>query len=324
GEPFGYGRIVRDEQGRPVSITEEKWLSAEQRLIQEINTGVYTIDVEWLRNTLPTLPRHGDDEIYLTDLAASAAETNGLLVVPNAAHDEIVGINDRVGLAQAEQIMRRRINEVLMRGGVTLIDPTATYIAADAVIGADTIIEPNVIIDIGVTIGERCHIGAQSRIIASALGNDCAVNASQIEYSELADHVSVGPFSHLRAGTSLGTGTHIGNFSEIKNSSFGEHVRMGHISYVGDSSLGSNVNVGAGTITANYDGNAKYKTSIGDNVFLGVGTLLRAPITIGQGAATGAGSVVLQDVEENTTVAGVPARVIRRRDARPENGRDAG
>jgi bifunctional UDP-N-acetylglucosamine pyrophosphorylase/glucosamine-1-phosphate N-acetyltransferase len=323
-EPYGYGRIARDQYGKPRSVVEEKWLSAEQKKIREINTGLYVIDVGWLHESLPLLPRHGDDEIYLTDLAAVAAESNALLVVPDAAHDEVIGINDRVGLAHAEQVMRRRINEAIMRDGVTLIDPANTYIAADAAIGVDTVIEPNVVIDVGVTIGERCHIGAQSRIVASAIGSDCVVHASHIEFSELADHVHMGPFSHLRAGTSLGSGTHIGNFSEVKNSTLGERVRMGHFSYIGDSTVGNRVNVGAGTITANYDGTAKYRTTIEDDVFLGVGTLLRAPVTLGSGAITGAGSVVLQDVEADSTVAGVPARTIRRQNARTDSGRDSG
>ncbi len=321
-EPFGYGRIIRDGAGEPSRIVEEKWLSEEQRAIREINTGLYVMQVEWLRKALPALPSHGDGEVYLTDLAEAAAEEGGLLVVSGASHDEIIGINDRVGLAHAESVMRRGINHRLMRAGVTLIDPLSTYIAADATIGTDTVIEPNVIIDAGVTIGERCHIGAQTRVVASAIGNDCTVLASHVEFSEIADHVRIGPFSHLRAGTTLGGGSHIGNFAEIKNSTLGEHVRMGHFSYVGDTGMGQRVNVGAGAVIANYDGSGKYRTTIGDDVFLGSGTVVRAPVVIGNGASTGAGSVVLHDVAAATTVAGVPAHEIKTKKSRRSSDGD--
>ncbi len=310
--PDGYGRIIRDPGGAPLAIVEDKWLTETQRMINEINTGLYVIDAQWLEDTMPTLPRHGDDEIYLTDAAELAAAAGGLLVVPGASADEFVGINDRIGLAHAEAIMRRRVNETIMTSGVTLIDPASVYIAADASIGRDTVIEPNVIVEPGVTIGERCHIGAQSRIVASSIGNDCTIISSQIEFSELGDHVHVGPYSHLRAGSTLADDVHLGNFAETKNSFIGEGTKMGHFSYLGDTTTGHHVNVGAGTITANYDGAKKHKTSIGDKVFLGVGTMLRAPIVIGDGAYTGAGSVVLHDVPDNTTVAGTPAREIRR------------
>jgi bifunctional UDP-N-acetylglucosamine pyrophosphorylase/glucosamine-1-phosphate N-acetyltransferase len=319
-DPSGYGRIIRNDRGEPRAIVEEKWLTDDQRSIDEVNTGIYVIDAGWLRGVLPALPRHGDDELYLTDIAERAAAEDGLLVVPDAAHDEVAGINDRVGLAHAEKVMRRRINEAIMRQGVSLIDPETTYIAADAAIGSDTIVEPNVIIDTGVTIGQRCHIGAQTRILASALGDDCRVLSSQIEFSEIGDRVQIGPFSHLRAGSILAADVHIGNFAELKNSSLGEGTKMGHFSYLGDATVGTRVNVGAGTITANYDGTAKHRTVVGNHVFLGVGTMLRAPVTIADRAYTGAGSVVLRDVPESTTVVGVPARAIERREQERTQG----
>ena len=314
-QPRGYGRIVRDADGMPLAIVEDKWLSDAQTAINEVNTGLYVIGARWLRDTLASLPSHGDDEVYLTDVVEVAAAQGGLQVVPARSAQEFVGINDRIGLAHAEGIMRRRVNEAIMASGVTLIDPASAYIAADATIGMDTVIEPNVIVEPGVTIGERCHIGAQSRIIASKVGNDCTIISSQIEFSELGDHVHIGPYSHLRAGSTFADGVHMGNFAETKNTFLGEGTKMGHFSYLGDTTTGRHVNVGAGTITANYDGAKKYKTSNGDNVFLGVGTMLRAPVTIGDGAYTGAGSVVLHDVPENVTVAGTPARELQSRRA---------
>lgn len=314
--PEGYGRIIRDAGGAPQAIVEEKWLSAAQREIREINTGLYVVDVAWLRQALGSLAKHLDGELYLTDLAEAAAQAGRLAVMTGGSAEEVVGINDRIALAAAERIMRRRIAERLMREGVTLIDPEATYIAADAAIGMDTVIEPNVWIDHGVTIGERCRIGANSRIIASAIGDECKIDASVVEYAELEAHVSVGPFAHLRPGTALAEGVHIGNFAEVKNSAVGAGTRIGHFSYIGDSDLGTRVNVGAGAVTANYDGTTKHRTTIGDQVFVGVGTMLRAPLSLGDQAVTGAGSVVLHDVAPGTTVAGVPAKPIAR-PARP-------
>jgi bifunctional UDP-N-acetylglucosamine pyrophosphorylase/glucosamine-1-phosphate N-acetyltransferase len=313
-EPAGYGRIIRDSDGAPKEIVEQKWLTPLQRDIREINTGVYVADPAWLRQALDTLPKHPDGEIYLTDLAEAAAKVGGLAVLNEGPAEEVLGINDRVALASAERVMRRRIAERLMLGGVTLIDPDTAYIAADAAIGMDTIIEPNVWIDHGVSIGERCRIGSASRIVASAIGDDCKIDSSVIEYAELERYVSVGPFSHLRPGAALGEGVHVGNFAEIKNSTIGAGTKVPHFSYLGDAVVGSKVNVGAGAVTANYDGRVKSRTTIGDGTFVGVGTMLRAPVSLGPGSATGAGSVVLADVPAGSTVAGVPARPIARRD----------
>jgi bifunctional UDP-N-acetylglucosamine pyrophosphorylase/glucosamine-1-phosphate N-acetyltransferase len=311
--PDGYGRIIRDSDGMPQEIVEQKWLTPLQREIREINTGLYVADPVWLRQALDALPKHPDGEIYLTDLAEAAATINGLAVLNEGIAEEVLGINDRIALAAAERVMRRRIAERLMLGGVTLIDPETAYIAADAAIGIDTVIEPNVWIDHGVSIGERCRIGSTSRIVASAIGDDCKIDSSVIEYAELESHVSVGPFSHLRPGAALAEGAHVGNFAEIKNSTVGAGTKVSHFSYLGDAVVGKGVNVGAGSITANYDGKLKHRTTIGDGTFVGVGTLLRAPVSLGPGSVTGAGSVVLTDVQAGETVAGVPARPIARR-----------
>ena len=197
----------------------------------------------------------------------------------------------------------------------TLVDPAHAYIAADATIGMDTVIEPDVVIGEGVTIGEGCHIGSGSRIVASALGDRCQVLASVIEYAQVEADVRIGPFSHLRPGATLAAGVHIGNFAEIKNSSLGPGTHMGHFGYLGDADVGADVNVGAGTVVANYDGVRKHHTTIGDRVFLGSGTILRAPVSLGEGSATGAGAVVTHDVPPGVTVVGIPARPFRRGEA---------
>ena len=316
--PQGYGRVVRDTAGLPQEIVEEKWLTAEQRTIREVNTGIYVISAAWLRASIASLPVHADNELYLTDLVSVAAQQRGLAMLPTESSDEVLGVNDRLALAQAEGIMRRRVNERAMLGGVTLVDPATAYIAADATIGMDTIIEPNVWIGPGVTIGEHCLIGSNSRIIGSAVGDHCMVQASVIEFSELDEYVHIGPFSHLRPGAKLGPNVHLGNFAEVKNSVLGAGTHMGHFSYIGDATFGEQVNIGAGTVTVNYDGARKHRTTVGDQVAIGAGTMLRAPIVVGDRACTGTGSVVLSDVPPDTTVVGVPARPIARTPRRSE------
>lgn len=318
--PYGYGRIVRAEDGTPLAVVEEKELTHEQRSLTEINTGIYVIDAPWLRETIGDLREHPDGEYYLTDLVGRAAEQRALEVVADAQPDEILGVNDRRQLAQAERLLRGRINGALMDAGVTLIDPASTYIAADATIGMDTVIEPNVWIGEGVTIGEGCHIGGNSRIIASAIGDGCVIVASVVEYAQVEAGVTIGPFAHLRVGATLDAGVHVGNFAEIKNSVIGRGSKVPHFSYVGDAAVGTSVNIGAGTVTVNYDGRQKHRTFIGNGAFIGSGTMLRAPITIGAGAVTGAGSVVTHDVADGDIVAGVPARLHRRGPARQNDG----
>lgn len=309
--PFGYGRIVRDVDGRAMAVTEEKELADEQRAINEINTGVYAIDAAWLRSAVRSLPEHGDGEYYLTDLVALAASDGGLDVLPDGTPEETLGINDRQQLAQAEHLMRGRINRRLMEGGVSFIQPDSAYVAADATIGLDTVIEPDVWIGEGVTIGEGCHIGSGSRIVASSIGDRCSVLASVVEFAQIDDDVSVGPFSHLRVGTTVNAGARVGNFAEIKNSVLGAGSRMAHFSYLGDAGVGRDVNIGAGAVTVNFDGRGKHRTTIDDSAFIGSGTMLRAPVHVGRGSVTGAGSVVTHDVEDGDIVAGVPARVLK-------------
>jgi bifunctional UDP-N-acetylglucosamine pyrophosphorylase/glucosamine-1-phosphate N-acetyltransferase len=223
--------------------------------------------------------------------------------------DELIGINTRVHLSQAEAALHRRINQRWMLDGVTILDPATTYIHDDAIIGRDTVIQPNTHIQGKTTIGANCVIGPNSVIQDSQIGDNCAVNSSVIEEAVLEDHVHIGPFSHLRKGAHLGQGVHMGNFGEVKNSRLGPGTHMGHFSYIGDSEVGEHVNIGAGTITANFDGVNKNKTIIGDHAFIGSDTILRAPVTVEANAKTAAGSVVTRTVPEGHIAIGIPARM---------------
>jgi bifunctional UDP-N-acetylglucosamine pyrophosphorylase/glucosamine-1-phosphate N-acetyltransferase len=310
GDPTGYGRIMRDTSGRIVGIVED--VAAEQKRIREINTGIYCFDASWLWTHLPDLPVSMKGEYYLTDLVAIAsAEGREVGEVLAEDADEVMGINHRGQLAYAEVVMRRQINERWLLAGVTLIDPLSTYIEATVEIGADTVIEPGTHLK-GVTrIGEECHIGPDTLIVDSTIGDRCQVRFAVVEGAVLEEDVDVGPFAHLRPGAHLARGVHMGNFGEVKSSCLGPGVKMGHFSYVGDATIGANVNIGAGTVTCNYDGQKKYHTIIEDGAFIGSDTMLVAPVRIGARAKTGAGSVVTHDVPPDSVAYGVPARIRR-------------
>jgi bifunctional UDP-N-acetylglucosamine pyrophosphorylase/glucosamine-1-phosphate N-acetyltransferase len=281
---------------------------------QEVNGGVYCFDVAWLRANIGLVKPSATGERHLpwlVRIAASQGESVGALTVDDA--DEVLGINNRLQLATVEAIARRRIRERWLLDGITMIDPTSVFIDATVAIGRDTIILPNTMIEGSTRVGSGCTIGPSSVIRDSTIGSDCRVTASVIEGSELEDHVDVGPFSHLRPGVHLETGVHVGNFSELKNSRLGSRSAMGHFGYVGDATIGSDVNLGAGLVTCNYDGKEKHRTLIGPGAFIGSDTMLVAPVRIGDGASTGAGSVVTNDVPSGRTAVGVPARLLDRR-----------
>ncbi len=309
-----FGRIVRDANARVVGIVEEADATPAQRALRELNCGVYCFDAEWLWENLPRVqPSGAKSEIYLTDLVArSVAQGHAIEAVILDEVSQVIGINTRVHLAQAEKIMRARINERAMLAGVTLIDPATTYIDADVEIGADTLIEPNTHIKGKTRIGAHCVIGANSEIRDSEIGDYCVIRASTLQDATLEDQVEVGPYSHLRAGAYLGRGAHLGNYVEVKNSRLGEAAKAGHFCYLGDADIGARANIGAGTITCNFDGERKNKTIIGADAFIGSDTMLVAPVTIGDRARTGAGSVVTKDVPPDALAVGVPARVIRK------------
>jgi bifunctional UDP-N-acetylglucosamine pyrophosphorylase / glucosamine-1-phosphate N-acetyltransferase len=313
--PRGFGRILRNENGEIQAIIEESDATAEQLEIKELNAGMYCIQADWLWESLSKIPLSSKGEYYLTDLVGIAVQEGKLVAsVQVADSQELLGINTRVHLAEAGQVLRSRINKQLMESGVSLIDPATSYIDPGVVIGQDTVIHPNTYIQGNTVIGKNCLIGPGARIVDSQLGNNCEVELSVVEESRLEDGVDIGPFSHLRKGAHLAAGVHVGNFGEIKDSYLGEGSKLGHFSYLGNARVGRNVNIGAGTITCNYDGVEKHQTVIQDNVFIGSDSMLVAPVEIGENSTTGAGSVVTRDVPANSVVAGVPARVIRRKD----------
>jgi bifunctional UDP-N-acetylglucosamine pyrophosphorylase/glucosamine-1-phosphate N-acetyltransferase len=311
--PRGFGRIVRDAAGNINAIVEEAVATPEQLAIREYNVSAYCFNAQWLWAALPRIKPSPKGEYYLTDLVEIAVK-EGLTIRSLVLDDptEGMGINNRVHLAEATAAMRFRINQELMLSGVTLVDPAMTYIEPGVQVGKDTVIWPNTYLHGNTVIGENCEIGPNTIIFDSKVGNQCKLFESTIEYAEIENNVSMGPFCHLRKGAHLADGVHMGNFGEVKDSYLGPGVKMGHFSYIGNARIEQNVNIGAGTITCNYDGVSKNLTEIGENAFIGSDTMLVAPVKIGKNAQTGAGSVVTKDVEDNTIVVGVPAHVIKR------------
>jgi bifunctional UDP-N-acetylglucosamine pyrophosphorylase/glucosamine-1-phosphate N-acetyltransferase len=318
-DPGGYGRIVRDGDQRPVGIVERRDDDATLRLgPTEINAGLMALDAHWARWALDQIhPSGTTGEFYLTDLVsiAVAGAQNGepwpVAAVAGDA-DDAVGVNDRAGLAHAESRAWQRKRERLMREGVTMRLPGTIAIDEDVEIGGDTVILPHSQLSGATVVGSGCVIGPSAVIADSRLGDRVIVRSSTVEDSVIADDADVGPYSHVRAGSEIGPHTHVGNFAELKNARLGSGVKVGHFSYIGDAAVGAETNIGAGTVTANFDGARKHHTAIGARAFIGSDTILRAPINIGDDARTGAGSVVTRDVPDGATVVGMPARLMRR------------
>jgi bifunctional UDP-N-acetylglucosamine pyrophosphorylase/glucosamine-1-phosphate N-acetyltransferase len=263
---------------------------------------------------LNEIPLNEKGEYFLTDLIARAvSEGHEVGTVQLTDSQEVEGINTREQLAEAEAVLRWRIRRRLMQAGVTLIDPASTFVDQDVEIGQDTIIYPNCLIEGKTVIGNDCVIGPNTQIINSQIGTNCQVRASVIEHSTLANNITMGPFSRIRQGASLADGIEMGNFAEIKKSQIGEGTKMHHFSYLGDATVGKRVNIGAGTITCNFDSETgkKSPTVLENDVAVGSDTMLVAPVTIGEGSSTGAGSVVTEDIPSESVAVGVPAKVIR-------------
>jgi bifunctional UDP-N-acetylglucosamine pyrophosphorylase/glucosamine-1-phosphate N-acetyltransferase len=312
-ETRGFGRIVRDTNGQVTGIVEEAQATAEQLMIHELNPGVYCFQAAWLWQALKRIQLSPKGEYYLTDLAGMAV-TEGYTIQTLGTEDldEVIGINTRQHLAQAEGLLRERINQQWMLAGVTMIDPDSVYIEPGVTLGQDTILWPGTYLHGSTQIGEGCVIGPNTIVKDTIIGDNCTLLASVVEGALLEDHVEMGPYCHLRKGAHLCKGVHMGNFGEVKNSTLGPGAKMGHFSYLGDTTVGAKANIGAGTITCNYDGEHKYPTEIGEDAFIGSDTMLVAPVKVGAGAKTGAGAVVTKDIPPYTLAVGMPARAIRK------------
>ncbi len=309
-EEYGFLELDGD---RVLRIIETKGAEGLDRTeLRYINSGQYAAQAEWLWPRLARIATGPTGERYLTGLAAIAHDEGDPAIAVTASDaDEVRGINDRVQLAEAEATMRDRVRRTHMMAGVTISDPLSTFIDADVRIGADTTILSGSHVLGETSIGEECEIGPNAIIRDSMIGARCAIRSSTIEESTIETDVDIGPYSHLRPRSYICQGAHIGNFAEVKASRLGRHTKIGHFSYVGDAEVGDDVNIGAGTITANYDGTSKHHTVIGDGAFIGSDTMLVAPVSIGRGARTSAGSVVTRDVPDGAIAIGAPARIRR-------------
>lgn len=300
-DPTGYGRIIRDRVGIVEKIVEQKDASVSEAQVQEINTGTYCFDNELLFEALNQVDtNNAQGEYYLTDIIEILKKADHTVAAYQTENfEESIGVNDRVALAEANRIMRQRINTEHMRNGVSFVDPASTYIEAGITIGAETVIEPGVFLKGNTTIGENCFISGQTQIIDSTIGNDVSIYSSVIEESTIRDHVDVGPFAHLRPQAEIHEHAHIGNFVEVKKAVIGEHTKVGHLTYVGDATLGKEINVGCGVVFVNYDGKHKHHTTVGDHAFIGSASNLVGPVSLGDNAVVAAGSTITKDIPEN-------------------------
>ena len=308
-----YGRILRDDRGDVRRIVELRLATEDERALPESNLGAYAIDLAWLRSTIGSLSANATGEVFFTDIvgvAIAAGKRVAAFCTPDPG--EGMGVNTRVELAAAETTLRRRIRERLMLDGVTFRDPDSTAVDDGVRIAPDTVIERGCVLEGATAIGEGSCIGPYSVLRDTTVGARCVVEASVLEGATCEDDVRIGPYSHLRPGAYLEQGVAMGNFGEVKAARLRKGAKMHHFSYVGDADVGERVNIGAGAITMNYDGVNKHRTTIGNDAFIGSDTLLRAPITVGEGAVTGAGAVVTKDVAPGMLAVGVPARAIKK------------
>jgi bifunctional UDP-N-acetylglucosamine pyrophosphorylase/glucosamine-1-phosphate N-acetyltransferase len=297
-DPSGYGRIIRDQQGRVQKIVEELHLTPEQKMVQEINTGSYCFDLQALKSFLPSLPQNTiKGEYYLTELIPILADA-GYKVEAYVIEDaqQALGINDRLQLAWAASRMREKINAALMRSGVTMIDPATTYLDMGVEIGRDTVIYPQTIMEGKTRVGQNCRLGPGLHLIDTIVGDEVTCRQAVVMESVLQDGANIGPYAYIRPGSTIEAGAKIGDFVEIKNSTIGRGSKVPHLSYVGDTQMGPGVNMGAGSIVVNFDGRHKHVTSIEEGAFIGCNSNLIAPLKVGKGAFIAAGSTVSRDV----------------------------
>ena len=310
----GFGRVLRNPKRRVRAVVEEAHATRRQLALRELNAGVYCARADWLWKELARLPASPKGEYYLTDLVGVAvAQRRNVASVQLGATEELIGINTRVHLAEAETALRLRINQQWMAAGVHLLDPASTYIEPGVQLAAECVILPNTHLCGTTSVGAHSTIGPNSILRDSVVGANCRIECSVIESAVVEEDVRIGPFAHLRPGAHLARGVHMGNFGEVKNSYLGPEVKMGHFSYIGDAQIGARTNIGAGTITCNFGmDQKKHRTVVGDDAYIGSDTLLVAPVTVGERGRTGAGSVVTHDVPADALAVGVPARVIKR------------
>ncbi len=296
-DPTGYGRVLRGEDGRVLQIVEERDCGPDEAAITEVNAGFYCMDRARLVEALDKLSNdNAQREYYLPDVIEYLVDSGAEVQAIDAPAEEVMGVNTRAELAEAERLLRERINRIHMASGVTLVDPDTTYIGAEVSIAPDTRILPGTIVEGETSIGEGCEIGPYTRIVDSVVGSRCVITYSVLREAQLGNDVTVGPFAYLRSGTRLADRVHIGASVETKNARVGEDTKIPHLSYVGDAEVGARVNVGAGTITCNFDGEQKHSTVIEDDARIGSDTMLIAPVRIGKGAYTAAGSAITLDV----------------------------
>lgn len=308
-DPGDFGRVVRNESGEVVGVIEEVDADERTKAIGEVNVGVYLFDTGWLWGNLDRLPPSPKGEVYITDLVQAAANRRSTIAsFETEDPEEVLGVNNRVQLAEAAAVLQRRIRERWMMAGVTMPDPETVYIDHDAEIGPDTVIHPNTHVSGATRIGRGCEIGPNTNIEGCVVGDGCTILSSRLNDSTLENDVHVGPFSHVRQQSYLEAGVYLGTSVEVKKSRLGRGTKSSHFSYIGDAQIGADVNIGAGSVTCNYDGERKNTTVIEDGVSIGCDTMMVAPVTIGARSVTGAGAIVTRDIPPDTLAKGVPAR----------------
>lgn len=320
----GLGRVVRDAVGAIAEIVEERDADERTKAIDEVNVGSYCFNGPWLWEALENVKPSDGGEYYLPAVIAAAVEQGRppqSIEVSDPA--EALGVNDRVQLSEAESLLQDRIRIHWMKNGVTMPDPSTVYVDADVSLGQDTTVLPNTHITGGTRVADRCVLGPNSIIDNARIGSECLVRSSVVEGSELGARVNVGPFTHIRPGSRIAEDVMLGNFAEVNRSAVGRNSKSAHFSYLGDAEVGEGVNIGAGTVTVNYDGVSKQPTRIGDGAFIGCDTMLIAPVEIGENAQTAAGAVVTKDVPPDATVVGVPARVKPKNKRKSDGGGDS-
>lgn len=303
-DPTGYGRIIKDSEGKVLAIVEQKDANEEQKNIKEVNSGIYTFKGSVLKDILGKLNNdNAQGEYYITDAVEIVNGMNGKVggfIVKDSG--EIQGINSKVQLSQAEKVMRNRINEKLMLEGAILLDPEATYISEDTIIGKDTVVYPGVVIEGKTVIGDNCTIGNNSKIVNSEVASDVDIQNSTIVDSKVGSGTKVGPYAYLRPNSVIGENVKIGDFVEIKNSKIGDGTKASHLAYIGDANVGKNVNIGCGVVFVNYDGVKKSIVEVGDNAFIGCNANLVSPLKVNANTYIAAGSTITEEVKENSLV----------------------